>query len=473
MWDNLKQQVGGRLIPVYSPLANCQADVDSATCQELLKNIHNPYFIGDQSGLTQTLAWVDAWTTAPSAFAVEAANANDIAAAVNFARQNHLRLVVKGGGHSYQGTSNAPDSLLVWTRHMRDVTLHPSFVPQGCEGKIAPQPAVTLGAGCIWMDAYQAVTTKAGQYVQGGGCTTVGVAGLVQSGGFGSFSKHYGTAAAGLLEAEVVTADGKIRIANACMDPGLFFALKGGGGGSFGVVSKVTLRVRELPEWFGAAIITIKAASDDAYRRLLRQFLSFYREQLFNHHWGEQIHVEGDNTLEIRMVSHGLDGDECKRIWQPFLDWLAHAPQDYTLEGPTIVGGLPARHWWDVEFQNKLHPGVYVVDPRPGASPTDAWWGGDGAQCGQVLYGFESLWLPASLLDSKRKSGLSMRCSLPRANGVSSCTSTRGSPELPLRPSPRRARPRPIRCCSTLSRSPSSPRARTRLIPGFAATNLM
>ncbi len=98
------------------------------------------------------------------------------------------------------------------------------------------------------MQAYEAVTTKAGQYVQGGGCTTVGVAGLIQSGGFGSFSKHYGMAAAGLLEAEVVTADGKIRIANACTNPDLFWALKGGGGGSFGAVSKVTLRLRELPD---------------------------------------------------------------------------------------------------------------------------------------------------------------------------------------------------------------------------------
>jgi hypothetical protein len=73
---------------------------------------------------------------------------------------------------------------------------------------------------------------------------------LIQSGGFGSYSKHYGLAAAGLLEAEVVTADGQIRVANACTNPDLFWALKGGGGGSFGVVSKVTLRVHDLPEFF-------------------------------------------------------------------------------------------------------------------------------------------------------------------------------------------------------------------------------
>src|SRR5207249_1360637 len=128
---------------------------------------------------------------------------------------HNLRLVVKGGGHSYQGTSSAADSLLVWTRAMNRITLDDGFVAQGRAGKEPPQPAVTVEAGAIWMQVYDAVTTRAGRYVQGGGCTTVGVAGLIQSGGFGSFSKAYGLAAAGLLEAEVVTADGMARTVNA------------------------------------------------------------------------------------------------------------------------------------------------------------------------------------------------------------------------------------------------------------------
>src|SRR6516225_6238708 len=258
-WKRLNDAVGGNLIPVDFPINACISSSQSADCQTLAANLKNPYYIGDNPGLTQTLGWVDAWTTNPSVYAVAARNANDIAAAVNFARENNLRLAVKGGGHSYQGTSNAADSLLIWTRHMHDVTLEQDFVPQGCQSVQAPQRAVTVGAGTIWLQAYDAVTTKAGGYVQGGGCTTVGVAGLIQSGGFGSFSKHYGLAAAGLLEAEVVTADGRIRVANACSNPDLFWALKGGGGGSFGVVSKVTLRVRELPEWAGAANFTVKA----------------------------------------------------------------------------------------------------------------------------------------------------------------------------------------------------------------------
>jgi len=398
-WKRLNAEVDGNLIPVEFPIEACIKEVDGTGCKNLVVNIKNPYYIGEQPGLTQTLGWVDAWFTKPSVYAVAAKDANHIAAAINFARENDLRLVVKGGGHSYQGTSNAADSLLVWTRHMHDVTMHDAFVPQGCERKQPAQRTVTCGSGAIWMQAYDAVTTKAGAYVQGGGCTTVGVAGLVQSGGFGSFSKHYGTCAAGLLEAEVVTADGKIRIANACTNPDLFWALKGGGGGTFGVVTKVTLRVRELPEYAGGAIFRVKASSDDAFRRLLRYFVGFYRDNLFNDHWGEQAHIGSDNVLGLGMVSLGLSTEKAKKVWQPFLGWIARSPGIYTVEPGMVLGSMPARHWWDVAWRKEKHQQVFNSDARPGASLNNVWWTGDAGQVAWTIYGFESLWLPASLLE--------------------------------------------------------------------------
>jgi FAD/FMN-containing dehydrogenase len=404
-WDKLKQQVGGNLIPVNFPLNPCQSDANAPARQALWKDLSNPFFIGDSPGVTQTLGWVNAWSTKPSVYAVAARNAEDIAAAVNFARDNRLRFVVKGGGHSYQGTSNAADSLLVWTRHMNEITLHDAFVPQGCHDA-RPQPAITLGAGVIWLHAYDAATTKAGKYVQGGGCTTVGVAGLIQSGGFGSFSKHYGTAASALLEAEVVTADGKIRIANTCTNPDLFWALKGGGGGSFGVISKITLRLQELAELAGGANFKVKAASDDAFRRLVRQFVSFYSSALFNDHWGEQAHFEPDNSLEISMVSRGLTTDQGKAVWQPFLDWIAKSPADFTLKEPPHIGSMPARSWWDPVWREQHNNHSLVADTRPGARPGDAWGDGDGGQVGMFLYAFESLWLPASLLKENSQAQL-------------------------------------------------------------------
>ena len=131
-WKRLNDEVGGNLLPVHFPLDVLKAAPDNPAAAQLLKELKNPYWIADQPGLTQTLGWVDAWTTKPSVHAVAVRNARDIAAAVNFARDNDLRLVVKGRGHSYLGTSNAPDSLMVWTRHMTDIQMHSAFVPQEC-----------------------------------------------------------------------------------------------------------------------------------------------------------------------------------------------------------------------------------------------------------------------------------------------------------------------------------------------------
>ena len=98
---------------------------------------------------------MDAWTPTPSVYAVAVRRAADVVAAVNFARENNLRLVVKGGGHSYQGTSNAADSLLIWTRAMNNISVHVTLVAQGCAGSQAPQPAVTVEAGAMWIDVHR------------------------------------------------------------------------------------------------------------------------------------------------------------------------------------------------------------------------------------------------------------------------------------------------------------------------------
>ena len=399
-WDQLSRAVGGRLIKIESPLTACQNDPKA--CADLFAKLKNPFYIGDNPALTQTSGWVDAWTSKPSVFAVAARKTEDVVAAVNFAREHNLLLVVKGGGHSYKGTSNSADSLLVWTRGMNDIVVHDAFVGQGCAGKFRAQPAVSVGAGAIWLQAYQAVTTRAGRYVQGGGCTTVGVAGLIQSGGFGSFSKNYGMAAAALLEAEVVTADGVVRIANACTHPDLFWGLKGGGGGSLGVVTRVTLRTRELPEFFGAVFAVIKARSDDAFRKLTARIVAFYHEHLFNPHWGEQIIFQPGNTLRISMVFQGLDRQQAANLWRAFFDWVSASPQDFSFEPPAIID-IPARQFWNAEYIKKNYPTVMISDDRPGAAAGNFLWEGDHGQVGWVIHGYRSAWLPDSLLKSDQQ----------------------------------------------------------------------
>jgi len=400
-WQALRTQLDGRLLVPVSPFARGQRDAVRAAA---LDGIKNPYFIGDHPALTQTSGWQDAWTSQVSAYAVAARDAADVAAAVKFARRHNLRLVVRGGGHSYMGASNAPDSLLVWTRAMNRVTLHDAFVAQGCAPATA-QPAVSIGAGAMWADAYAEVTTRGGRYVQGGGCTTVGVAGLVQGGGFGSFSKRFGTAAASLIEAEVVTADGEIRIANACTHPDLFWALKGGGGGSFGVVTRLTLRTHVLPDFFGAVSGEITAADDDAWRALVARFIDFYGERLFNEHWGEQVSLRDGRRLKLSMVFQDLTRAQAEAVWAPFFAWVRER-KDYSFAAAPSVLAVPARRFWDPQLFQKYAPGIVTMDGRPQASPDHFVWSGDREQAAWFIHGYQSAWLPSRLLGKDDKAKL-------------------------------------------------------------------
>jgi FAD/FMN-containing dehydrogenase len=394
-WASLRARVGDRLIPVTVP--RLQPD-------EASRLLRNPYYIRDQVGLAQSSGRIDGWRSAPSVNAVRAKDAADVSAAVRFAARHRLRLVVKGGGHSYLGGSNAPDSLLIWTRDLETIELHDAFVPAGTHAE--PMAAVSLGAGCIWHDVYDTVTTRGGRYVQGGGCTTVGVAGLVQGGGFGSFSKTFGLAAAGLLEAEIVTADGRVRVVNGVQDPDLFWALKGGGGGTWGVVTRLTLRTHALPATFGLVHWKLTAASDEAFRRLLDRFVALYAERLFNPHWGEQASARPGNRFEVTMLFQGLDEAAARGAWAELTDFVAAHPADYHVDDPLLVAALPANKLWDGSFMREHMPSAIHWDDRPDAQPGRWWWASNTDEVGAFWHGYESAWLPASLLAVDRRGGL-------------------------------------------------------------------
>ena len=95
-WKELGGQIGGRLVTVPRPLEACRADPKGADCANLFRSLKNPWAIGDSAALTQTSGWADAWVSTPSAYAVRAQSAADVAAAVNFARAHRLRVAVKG-----------------------------------------------------------------------------------------------------------------------------------------------------------------------------------------------------------------------------------------------------------------------------------------------------------------------------------------------------------------------------------------
>jgi FAD/FMN-containing dehydrogenase len=130
--------------------------------------------------------------------------------------------------------------------------------------------------------------------------------------------------------------------------------LKGGGGGTFGVVTRLTLATHPLPELFGVVQLTLQARSDEACRRLLARFVDFYATSLFNPHWGEQALARPDNRLQFLMLFQGLTQDEARSAWQPLIDFATANSADYEGQDALRAAALPARQYWDADFPPQL-----------------------------------------------------------------------------------------------------------------------
>jgi len=393
-WAALREQVGDRLITVQSPLAPCKEDATSDACSLVLENMQNPFWNEDNAGALQTSGWLDAWEGQVSPYAVAAESAADIAAAVDFARDNGVRLTVKGTGHDYLGRSNAADSLLIWTHNMREVTFLPEYRVAGASADTPPVTAMSVAAGARWLEVYQEATAN-DVYVQGGGCTSVGAGGgFPLGGGFGSFSKRFGTGGAGVLEIEIVTADGQVRVVNEGQDSDLFWALRGGGGSTFGVVSRITYLAHPIPQTVGVLSGTITTADDDAFRDLLGRFVRFFPDAINNPSWGEQIAVTPDNSLDLSMVWLDLSTEQARAVWDPFLsalqaDGVATVDLDFQSH--------PFRDLWNAEYWERTDPDMITLDPCTDQPGGQFWWTSNQTEVSQFLNTYLSRFIPLKL----------------------------------------------------------------------------
>jgi FAD/FMN-containing dehydrogenase len=104
------------------------------------------------------------------------------------------------------------------------------------------------------------------------------------------------------------------------------------------------------------------------------------------------------------MVGQGLNDRQAEDVWRPFFDW-AQRSKEYRMSD-FAAGGVSARSWWDVAARKKRGNDSMISDPRPGAPAFHAWWSGDKDQASAFLHGYESLWLPAALLQQDRQAQL-------------------------------------------------------------------
>lgn len=206
-------------------------------------------------------------------YTVNVSSVRQIQLAVNFVRNANLRLVVKNTGHCYLGKSSGAGALSVWTHNLKDTTFYPQLRIPGYSG-----PAMKVGAGVTVREVYEKAHEN-GVSALGGICESVGYAGgYIAGGGHTPLSGLYGMAADHVMALEVVTADGRFVTASPEQNPDLFWALRGGGGGTYGIVTSIIIRVHpKLP------IVTSKfsfstsaSVSTDAFWNGLRAFFELF-----------------------------------------------------------------------------------------------------------------------------------------------------------------------------------------------------
>lgn len=170
-----------------------------------------------------------------SSLYVDAREASDVVTAVNFARTHNIRISVKNTGHDYFGRSASPNTLAIWTHNLNSMSYYENFSASNCPAANG-QNIGEIGAGTQASDAYTYFTGY-NMDITGGNEGSVGLAGgFGQGGGHGVFGPSYGLMVDNAVEFDVVTADGQFRTINQCNDPELFWAMRGGGGGSFAIL---------------------------------------------------------------------------------------------------------------------------------------------------------------------------------------------------------------------------------------------
>ncbi|MGW5747187.1 FAD-dependent oxidoreductase [Amycolatopsis sp. NPDC003861] len=208
------------------------------------------------------------------------ATAEDVQACVR-ATAGRVTIAARSGGHSYAGYSVPQSGLVVDVAALNKVDV------QG--GK------AVIGAGAKLKDVYAGLA-RAGRVLPAGTCPTVGIAGLTLGGGIGVLTRKYGLTCDHLSSAQVVTADGRLLTASATSEPDLFWALRGGGGGNFGVVTEFTFDTDPVPPELTVFSLRFPAGSGAGVLAAWQQWIAAMPPEL----WANLV-LSGGSPVQCRV----------------------------------------------------------------------------------------------------------------------------------------------------------------------------
>jgi FAD/FMN-containing dehydrogenase len=287
-------------------------------------------------------------------------NASDVAAAVNFARDERLPLAIRGGAHSVAGMGTCDGGVVIDFSSMKNVVVD------------AEKRTARAGPGAKWTD-FDKATQAHGLATTGGTVGDTGIAGLTLGGGFGWLEGTCGMAVDNLLAADVVLADGRLVRASGDENSDLFWALRGGGG-NFGVVTAFEYRLHAISQIVGGMVVHPYSAARDV--------LKFY---------GTFLEGAPDPLTVAAAILTGPDGHKVcaivctyagpieeglravrpiKEFGSPVVDIVG--PMPYLGQQSLLEQSMPPnmRNYWKAEFIDRLTDGFIDtwVDAYSGAA---------------------------------------------------------------------------------------------------------
>ncbi|PPQ65125.1 hypothetical protein CVT24_003016 [Panaeolus cyanescens] len=401
-WAAFNSSVGGQLIKTVPLATVCHGSAfDADACANVQANWHDPEFHESSSSSIMSAVFSNRSCDPfnPSlgcnlgtyvAYSVDVSKPSDVITSINFAKANNLRFVVRNTGHDYMGKSTGHSALAVWMHNIKSTTWMASYESPSCSYK---GPAVKLGAGVTIEQVNQEAVDR-GYVVITGDCPSVGVVGgYIQGGGAGPLSTIHGMAADNVLAFEVITTDGRFVNATATENSDLFWALSGGGGGTYGIVWSATVKAFPDTPVLGATLSfsTAPNVSVDTWWEGVNAYRTMTASLTENGGYSLAVYTTGSFSMMPLMLFNSTT-HQLNSIVQPMLDTIsalgipfsynqasfknyfdAHAtlfPLPLFAVQNTIVGGrLLSRSLWDSpKTFATLNEGIRsLVDNRVGA----------------------------------------------------------------------------------------------------------
>lgn len=208
-------------------------DINEVAVERLRNGFRGEVILPPDAGYDKARTIFNAMIDKRPGVIAQCASADDVAAAIRFARDHDLEIAVRGGGHGVAGRALTDGGLVIDLRRMNAVS-------------VDPEARTASVAGGATMSHLDRATEPHGLATTGGRVSTTGVGGYALGGGDGWLARKMGLACDNLLSVELVSAEGRLVRASEDENPELFWALHGGGG-NFGVATSLTFRLHELP----------------------------------------------------------------------------------------------------------------------------------------------------------------------------------------------------------------------------------